>query len=124
VQKLTTPRRALSLVGEVGTFVNVALGTVDTLLAESINAECTTDWSTGGDLLVSIGALRVSTVAFGIVETGRRSLWGEVVREIASVAILAFAALHESLADGNLVGIVHVAALRPLVAKTCGALDT
>ena len=102
----------------------MAFGTAGAFLAEAIYPECTADWSTRGKVLVGIGALRVSTIAFGIVETCRCPLRGEVVREIASLAISAFAVLQECFADGNLVGIVSVAALRAFVARTCGALDT
>jgi hypothetical protein len=73
---------------------------------------------------VQVGALRVSTIAFGKVEARWGSFWGEVVGKVASVAMIACTRLQEALADGNFAGIVKVAAPRAIVARTCGTLDT
>ncbi len=68
---------------------------------------------------MSILGVRLGAAIPGEMQASRGALRDGVMREITVAAVGAFTLLQKVLADGNLVGIVDVAAARALRAGTC-----
>ena len=64
-------------VAEVGAFIDMALCAACTLLAVPIDAEGSTNWGSWRDPDMGIATVRIGAIAFGKVQAGGCSLWGQ-----------------------------------------------
>lgn len=97
-------------IAKVGAFENVALRTFRAVGAVSVEPERLTNRGTWRCFRVSILAVSLGAVAFGIVKTVGDTLGSQFMRQIAGGAICALSIFEEVFACSNFLSVVNIAA--------------
>ena len=97
-----------SSVAEIRTFKHVTLMAIRSLDAEPSESKGSANRGVGRGCRVSIWAVNLGTVAFGVVQAIRHSLGAEVMGQIAKLAVGTLAIFEEVFADCNFVWVVGI----------------
>ena len=120
MRKATLLVTADTCVSIVGTFKHVTFSTLGTLLTITNGCKSATDWRSRIDGNVSIAAVWIGAIASKKMSAGRNTMRGGVMGKVARMITSRTAAMAEKLlANGDLVGVVNIAAAVTEGADTC-----
>lgn len=100
---------ASTSVAKVWALEHVSLGATCTFFAEAVEAKGSAHGGTWRCFRVSIRAVSLGAVALGKVQAVGDTFGGQVVRQIARLAMCTLAVLQVVLANSNLLRVVNVA---------------
>ena len=118
MEVLAPPRLTYASVTKIRALEDVAVWALGSSAAPATEAKSAADWVSLGMLSMGVGAVIVSAVAVGKVQTERHALLGCLVRKIAGIALLAVVLQEPVAANGHLGRVVCISALGALQAGT------